>query len=133
MNLAVLGGEVIPVYIVRNHPYFSEYTYDYDYALLQLRTFITFDGVTKAPISLPALNEPIEDGTEVFVSGWGLTKNFSESNKILRGVIIPIINQTRCDNIYKYDGGITKQMVCAGSLGKDSCNVSENRRHAYTF
>lgn len=108
------------------HPYFNEYTFDFDYSLLSLKTFITFDGVTKAPIELADLNEAIDDETQVLVSGWGLTRSSTESNKVLRGVVIPTYNQDQCDRIYKYDGGITKQMVCAGSPGKDSCNVRIN-------
>jgi Trypsin len=111
------------VYVVLNHPYFSPYTYNFDYALLRLATFITFDGITKAPIALPDLNEEVSDGTPVLVSGWGLTKSLTESRQFLRGVVLPTINQTKCDTIYKYDGGISKQMICAGSPGRDSCNV----------
>jgi hypothetical protein len=117
------------VYVVVNHPSFSPYTYDFDYALLRLAKFITFDGVTKAPIALPDLNEQVSDGTPVLVSGWGLTKSSTESRQFLRGVVLPTINQTKCDDIYKYDGGISKQMICAGSPGKDSCNV----RHLFPF
>jgi hypothetical protein len=113
----------LKVLIVRNHPYFNRYSFDYDFALLQLSKLITFDGVTKAPITLPSATDIISDGASVLVSGWGWTRNVNETNLRLRGVIIPVINQAKCNQIYAFDGGITKQMVCAGSLGKDSCNV----------
>jgi hypothetical protein len=85
-----------------------------------------FDGVTKAPIDLPALNEPIDDGTHVLITGWGATQSLTESSQFLRGVILTTHNQERCDLIFRYDGGITNQMVCADSAGKDSCSVRQN-------
>lgn len=123
------GGEVITVLTVINHPYFNSYSYDYDYALLKLSRLIVLDGVTKAIIPLPALNQPIVDSTYVLVSGWGSTRSPTESNRGLRGVIIPTMNQDKCDKIYQYDGGVTKQMVCAGASGKDSCNVSHKKSY----
>lgn len=121
------GGEVIDVFIVINHSSFKTYSLDFDFALLRLVKNIQFDGVRKAPIALPRDDELVLDGSEVLVSGWGLTKKSTESNKMLRGVKIPTLNQATCNRMYEYDGGVTKQMLCAGSLGKDSCNVSEEQ------
>jgi Trypsin len=118
------GGEVITVLTVINHPYFNSYTYDYDFALLRLSRLIVLNGVSKAIIPLPKLNEPIADSTFVLVSGWGSTRSPTESNQVLRGVIISTMNQDKCNQIYRYDGGVTRQMVCAAAAGKDSCNVS---------
>ena len=117
------GGEIFQVALVRSHPKYNPYTYNYDFALLQLRYSINFDGVTKAPIELPELNEPIFKGMEVFVTGWGATQSLTESNRYLRGVTISIVDQENCNNIYKYDGGISDRMVCAAAPGKDSCAV----------
>lgn len=118
------GGEVIQVDEVINHPNFDSYLYDFDYALLKLVTPIEIDGISKAIIQLASESDLISDNTPVVVSGWGDTQNINESSKGLRAVIIPIMNQVKCDNIYYYDGGITSNMVCAGSSGKDSCSVS---------
>lgn len=79
--------------------------------------------MTKAPIELPELNEPIFEGMEVFVTGWGATQSLNESNRFLRGVTVSIFNQEKCENIFKYDGGISDRMVCAAAPGKDSCSV----------
>lgn len=118
------GGEVIAVLSVINHPYFNSYTLDYDYAMLKLTRLIALDGITKAVIRLPNLNEPIADSTYVLVTGWGLTLKASESNEVLRGVVVSTVNQDKCNQAYRYDGGVTKQMVCASAPGKDSCSVS---------
>lgn len=118
------GGEVIPVSTVINHPSFDPYSFNFDFALLKLSQSIQLDGKSKAVIPLPPANQRIADNTAVFITGWGATQNVNESNKVLRGVVVPTINQAKCDNIYYYDGGVTTQMVCAGSSGKDSCTVS---------
>lgn len=118
------GGEVIKVAVVINHQNFNPYSFDYDFALLKLSNPINLDGKTKAIIPLPSSNQEIADNTATFVTGWGSTQNSKESNKLLRGVVVPTINQSKCNNIYYYDGGVTSRMVCAGSYGKDSCSVS---------
>lgn len=116
------SGEEIGVVANIIHPDFDRYVYDFDFALLKLATAITLDGVSKAIIPLPPADDPIEDNTPVLVSGWGSTLNAAESNKVLRGVIVETMNQKICNDRYRYDGGVTNAMVCAGSPGKDSCN-----------
>lgn len=118
------GGEVFKVATVINHPSFNTYSFDFDFALLKLSSLIKLDGKTKAIIPLPTGNQAIADNTAVSITGWGETQNSKESNKVLRSVIVPTINQAKCDNIYYFDGGVTSRMVCAGSAGKDSCTVS---------
>lgn len=121
------GGEVIPVVANINHPDFDRSLYEFDFALLKLATDITLDGVTKAIIPLPPADDPIKDNTAVLVSGWGLTRNAAESNNILRGVIVETMNQNTCNQRYRYDGGVSSDMVCASSPGKDSCNGDSGR------
>lgn len=127
------GGDVIFVAAIINHPNFDRFSLDYDFALLRLKSKIVLNGVTKAAIKLPSASDVIKDGTNVLVSGWGLTKKLSESNAVLRGVEVPTHNQEKCRNAYRYDGEITQRMVCAGSFGKDSCNVSFTRWFAVMF
>lgn len=127
------GGEVIPVQAVYNHPNFNSYLLDFDFALLRLKTDIKFDGVTTAAVPLPPADQEIVEDSPVLVSGWGLTKKSSESNKKLRGVVIPTINQAQCNQIYSRDGGVSKQMLCAGSSGRDSCNVGKFWNSFLTF
>lgn len=56
---------------IRNHPYFSMHTFDYDMALLKLATRIKIDDYRKQEISLPFYGEIIPEKTPVLVSGWG--------------------------------------------------------------
>lgn len=57
-----------------------------------------------------------------FFTGWGTTQS-SESNRILHGAEVPILNQQVCANAYRRTGSITPRMMCAGleQGGKDSC------------
>lgn len=116
------GGVVHQLAAIFNNPRFDPYFYDYDFAILKLATPIVL-GPNKAAVRLPKLNEAIAAGTATLVTGWGLTKS-ADSNQFLRGVVVPTYDHATCDEIYIYDGGVTPRMVCAGSLGKDSCNVS---------
>lgn len=105
------GGEVIEVASTTKHPKFNQNTLDYDFALMKLSRSIGLDGVTKKPIKLPSATTVIKDDTLVLVSGWGLTKNDSISNEELRGVIVTIHNQVKCNTAYRNDGGVTARMV----------------------
>lgn len=105
------GGEVIEVASVIKHPKFNRNSLDYDFALMKLSKSIGLDGVTKAPIKLPSATTVIKDDSPVLVSGWGLTKNDSQNNEELRGVIVTIHNQAKCNNAYRLDGGVTARMV----------------------
>lgn len=119
-----VGGEVIAVKSVKSHLMYNPFNYNYDYSLLQLMTKISLQAGVKEVIELPPLNDPIEDGTNAFVSGWGDTLRESESSDFLRGVTVSVVNQNVCKQIYST---ITNQMVCAGNLtegGMDSCQAS---------
>lgn len=118
------GGEVIKVSKVINHPSFNAYTFDFDFSILTLARNIVVNGVSKAIIPLPPANQAIADGSQVFVTGWGYTLNPNESINVLRGVVVQTTNQASCNKVYLESGGITANMVCAASPGKDSCNVS---------
>jgi len=77
----------------------------------------------KAVIPLPSAGQVPIEGSEMFVTGWGDTRNAAQSELQLRGVNVPIFNRAQCHNAYSFDGGITDRMVCAYSLGKDACQV----------
>lgn len=102
------------------HERWSFRTIDFDYSLLELSEPVTFSEQVQ-PIELPSVDEVILDESACQVSGWGNTKNSSESNEVLREATVPIVNQAKCNKTY--NNRITPRMICAGydEGGKDSC------------
>jgi hypothetical protein len=106
---------------IKNHPLFNPFTYNNDFAVIELWGKIKMEVGVKEIAELPNQDDPIDDGTMTFVSGWGDTQVPTESYEILRGVEIPTVNQKKCKEIYS---NLSNQMICAGNLvsgGKDSC------------
>lgn len=143
------GGLVYAVKRILRHENFEPSTIDWDYALVELEQSIRFSEAVK-PIRLIGIQQSVQDHmialvtgthlhgfllviepfstvlTALFLIGWGSTLS-SESNRILHGAEIPIINQQACANAYRRAGTITPRMMCAGLLdqgGKDSCQGS---------
>lgn len=116
-------GEVFKVKSVKNHPRFSPFSFNNDFSLLELEKEIELSpGVTEA-IEIAAKADKIAEGTEALVSGWGRTQTRNETREILRGVVIPIVNQKECKDAYNGIVTVTNNMVCAGDFakgGKDS-------------
>ena len=76
-------GELYAVKRIVYHNKFITPRLDYDFALLELQEPIQFDE-TKQPIKLPNFDDIFPDNTTTLVSGWGDTKNSSESRLQLR-------------------------------------------------
>lgn len=80
----------------------------------------------KTAILPPEENDP-QDGTDIFMSGWGVTN--SSNNWIpaeLQKATLPVVNRTFCKEVYSNKAPITDVMFCAGKLGiggVDSCQV----------
>lgn len=122
-NNADVGGDVIGVEKVINHPRFSVNTLSFDFAILKLKSEIKLAQGVKEVIALPSANDKISADTEVFVSGYGLTmENAIKSDSRLRGVVVPVVEHKACRRAYPFL--LTDQMICAGlsAGGKDSCS-----------
>uniref|UniRef100_A0A240PPX9 trypsin n=1 Tax=Anopheles epiroticus TaxID=199890 RepID=A0A240PPX9_9DIPT len=107
------GGAVMNIARIVPHPGHSANTNNYDIALLELESALTFSDKVQ-PVALPEQDEPIEEGTMGIVSGWGLTLSESDSNAVLRATNVPIVDQQECNKAYHSYGGVTGQMFCAG-------------------
>lgn len=117
------GGTIYRVKRMISHENFNPQTVDYDFALLELERPIQFNQAVQA-VPLIGRYQRIPDNSMTLVTGWGTTQNSRESNLVLRGVELPIINQQSCSAAYRGFGIITPRMMCAGFLnrgGKDSC------------
>ncbi|XP_035905334.1 trypsin-5-like [Anopheles stephensi] len=116
------GGTVMKVARIIPYPHHSSNTNNYDIALLELKSELTFSDKVQ-PVVLPEQDEPIVEGTMGIVSGWGLTLSDADSNDVLRATNVPTVNQQECNKAYHSYGGITEQMFCAGYKhgGQDTC------------
>lgn len=117
------GGELVSVEEVISHPDYDRRTIDYDFALLKLQDPLTFNANISS-VKLPKQDAKVAEGTIVSVSGWGNTRNSSQSTAQLRVVEVPVVALTRCQELYK-GYTVTERMICAGldAGGKDSCQV----------
>ncbi|KAL2095859.1 hypothetical protein ACEWY4_008007 [Coilia grayii] len=106
------------------HPFFHDYTFDSDIALLYLAEPVTF-GPFAAPACLPNPNlfrHLVRDGTTGIVTGWGAMRYLGRSSRFLRKVALPVVDQMKC--MGSTEQIITDNMFCAGFLNReqDACS-----------
>ncbi|XP_073844301.1 trypsin 5G1-like [Musca autumnalis] len=109
---------------IHQHEKYNPMNIDYDFSLLELEDYELLSLPFEVEFAkLPSSDADLPDGTLVTVSGWGNTQNSSESNRVLRAVHVPTVNQDVCEQAYRGFGEITDRMVCAGYTegGKDAC------------
>ncbi|XP_046846859.1 plasma kallikrein-like [Xenia sp. Carnegie-2017] len=63
----------------------------------------------------------MQTGKECFITGWGYINNEKEQPNQLQQAKVPIVDIKICRKKYK-GKKITKNMLCAGYIGVDSCN-----------
>lgn len=104
------------------------YANDHDIAIIKTATSIEYRFTTDGygSINRPCMPNRSDvvynDGDQVIVSGWGVTReNSGALSNILRYVQVPLVNVARCQETY--GSRVTKDHVCAGFQvgGKDSC------------
>uniref|UniRef100_UPI003AAEF9CF chymotrypsin-like protease CTRL-1 n=1 Tax=Centroberyx gerrardi TaxID=166262 RepID=UPI003AAEF9CF len=101
------------------HPHYDDSSLDNDICLLELESPVNFTDYI-SPVCLAASNSSFHNGTESWVTGWGLNGT-NDRPEMLQEVNVPIVGNRQC-NCY-YDSSITENMICAGLKegGKDSC------------
>uniref|UniRef100_A0A8C2PLW7 Matriptase n=1 Tax=Capra hircus TaxID=9925 RepID=A0A8C2PLW7_CAPHI len=104
------------------HPFFNDFTFDYDIALLQLDRPVEYSATIR-PICLPAADHTFPAGKAIWVTGWGHTQEAGQGAMILQKGEIRVINQTTCEHLLPQQ--ITPRMICVGYLsgGVDACQV----------
>ncbi|VVC96375.1 unnamed protein product [Leptidea sinapis] len=101
------------------HPlYRQEHFFDYDVQLLELEERLKF-GRTVSAIA-------ISDGScgdDVFVNGWGFSKEKGHYEDILKQVNIQIVSLNECQKVpnFWYNHTLTPRMFCAGDSEGDAC------------
>jgi len=110
------GGTRLNVASIRIHPSWTPSTFNNDVAVWKLSTSAT--GIPLA--SLASTDGSV--GTKMFTSGWGIADDGSPSAK-LRGVEVPLVSRTNCNDANSYNGALSTAMICAGfnQGGRDSC------------
>ncbi|EDX00056.1 uncharacterized protein Dyak_GE22726, isoform A [Drosophila yakuba] len=98
---------------------FREEDMNMDVAILRLKRPMRGKSLGK----LILCKNHLEPGTELRVSGWGLTDIYeSGPQKLLRTVTVPIVDKNTCRASYRPKVNLTDSMFCAGVLGKrDAC------------
>lgn len=88
---------------------------DYDIALVELSESLNFDETVKS-IQLPESNEEIAENVKCLLTGWGETRNMSESDSVdLRGVNVSILSNNVCKHVCG-PGYPSVRMFCAGDF-----------------
>uniref|UniRef100_A0A3Q4G7T7 ST14 transmembrane serine protease matriptase a n=1 Tax=Neolamprologus brichardi TaxID=32507 RepID=A0A3Q4G7T7_NEOBR len=102
------------------HPNYNQFTFDTDIALMELDSPVTYSDYIK-PICLPAPQHEFPPGQDVWITGWGATREGGSAAIVLQKASVRIINQAVCDDLM--GGQITSRMFCAGVLtgGVDAC------------
>ncbi|XP_043975429.1 ST14 transmembrane serine protease matriptase a [Gambusia affinis] len=102
------------------HPYYNPNTFDNDIALMELDTPIEYSDYIQ-PICLPTSDYKVPAGQNVWITGWGATREGGTAAKILQKASVRIINYNECNKLMGYR--LTSRMLCAGVLtgGVDAC------------
>ncbi|XP_077161467.1 suppressor of tumorigenicity 14 protein [Paroedura picta] len=102
------------------HPAFNDFIYDYDIAVAELDSPITFTKYVQ-PICLPDTSHDYPAGKVIHVTGWGATQEEGPGAVILQKAEIRVINQTVCRPLLT--SPLTSRMICVGVLegGVDAC------------
>ncbi|XP_047546282.1 suppressor of tumorigenicity 14 protein isoform X2 [Lutra lutra] len=102
------------------HPFFNDFTFDYDIAVLELEKPAEYSSTVR-PICLPESSHIFPAGKAIWVTGWGHTQEGGTSALILQKGEIRVINQTTCESLLPQQ--ITPRMMCVGYLsgGVDAC------------
>jgi secreted trypsin-like serine protease len=107
--------------IIKHEGYDSSKSNANDIALMKLTEKIVFTDEIQPPC-IPEKTIGSLDGMMATVTGWGTTRQGGSVSDTLQEVDVPIISNTKCQNLYAREK-IGAGMVCAGydAGGKDSC------------
>jgi trypsin len=101
------------------HESYNANTFLNDISLIFLTQTLDLTKSEVAPIALPANGS--ESSGNLYVTGWGTTSSGGSISDVLRGVEVPFVDDTTCDNNYSPRYNIYPSMLCAGKAGVDSC------------
>ncbi|XP_037791636.1 phenoloxidase-activating factor 3-like [Penaeus monodon] len=106
------------------HPHYPRRFNYHDIALAKLKKPAV---LTKRVLPACLPTNPREDyrGRSLTVVGWGHTEGMTEMTRILKKASVPVVDRLTCSSKvvspYTIPFGITQDMLCAGTEGRDSC------------
>lgn len=116
-NLRTREGEVHDVAERISHPFYNAETGDNDVALIRLAR-----PSTQTPIPLVGRTQAFAaPGSDLTVAGWGLLEERGDASAVPMEVTVEILSNAACQVSYDDRAWITRNMLCAGRVGKDSC------------
>ena len=120
--------EHIPIAESITHPNYVNESMDNDYWLIRLEYPSTLyaDQIVELDTPSDALDLDDGGGHDLTVMGFGLTSSGGDAPNIMQEVTVDYIPNNQCSkNPYNYmRRDITSNMMCAGRIDKDSCQVS---------
>ncbi|NXE65204.1 TMPS2 protease, partial [Calcarius ornatus] len=110
------------VQLIISHPDYDTDSKDNDVALMKLETPLSFTETVR-PVCLPNPGMMFQPNQQCWISGWGAEYQGGKTSNNLNYVAVPLIERSRCNAVYIYNGMILPTMICAGDLagGIDSC------------
>jgi secreted trypsin-like serine protease len=115
------SGTVVNIKSIARHPLYNPSTFDYDVAILTLKTPVKFNdninviNLPKPCQSIDCLTGLVTPGTSVRAIGWGLTSTGGGAESgILLQVDMPLISNIDCQTTYT--NPITDRMICADGI-----------------
>ncbi|XP_072775607.1 transmembrane protease serine 9 isoform X5 [Taeniopygia guttata] len=109
--LSGIDGKMEKIFRIYKHPFYNVYSLDYDVALLELSTPVTFSSTIR-PICLPDNSHIFREGARCFITGWGSTKEGGLMSKHLQKAAVNMIGDQACKKFYPVQ--ISSRMLCAG-------------------
>jgi len=105
------------------HPQYDPSKTSHDITLVKFKTRVTINKEV-IPVCLPKDSDQLPGGTKTVTIGWGNTQEGGDGGEspVLRQVVVPIIDFTKCGQ--DYPGLLDDTMICAGNEqqgGVDSC------------
>ena len=73
-------------------------------------------------------------GSVCMVAGWGKTdNNVNKMSDVLMSVNVTVVDRVKCGEYYNKKPVITKDMICAGSDGKNNADTCKVSTHSIYF
>lgn len=100
------------------HPFYNDFTYANDFALVRLDGSTNIQPVDLDPGNISPAYENIDSKGNLWPIGFGTTETGDVSDKLMH-VNVNYVKRAQCNSAY--DGDIQDNMICAADNNQDSC------------